>query len=369
VAPVGSGARALDPSKDPSYLKGRDLHARGRLAEAEAELRAALGRFPHAPPIERELARVLMGSRRYEEALALLDDAVQGDPSHTATLAALVDLLSRTTEVVSPVYVGEGNELRPAAPSERRRTADASVLLEKLNRDAPRPDLAIRLAIVEARLGHDERAIELLSSVSPVSTLGGLALYDLGLVHLRAGDAAKAARALIEAARLEPERAEPSFALGLARQELGDMGAALVAFSEAERRSPAFAPACFLHRGQIKEASGSLEEAASDYRRASQGAEPAIASRAETGLGHVLLRLGRSGDASAAFEAAASHGGGAEARFNLGVALALSGNASAARKQVEVLRTLDVALASRLDSFASSLDKGSAKSAREGERR
>jgi len=268
-------------------------------------------------------------------------------------------------EAIADAYSNDGTTLLPGPLHERLLTEDTRARLQAEHERAPDDDVAtIRLAVFESKRGRPGRAITLLGEVSAISSLRALALYDLGILHLRGGNASLAASALSDAAAIASDRAEPELALGLADQRLGEVHSAITAFESAEKLAQGtLAATCAIRAGKLHESSGELDEALAAFERASSlesapvgsaaqagvalGASP-NGARAAAGAGRVLLELGRTADAAPELEKSLAAKDDPDVRFLYGLALVLSGKAGDADAQVERLRGHEPALAARL---------------------
>ena len=142
-----------------------------------------------------------------------------------------------------------------------------------------------------------------------------LALNNLGLLRLDAGDAAGAVALLDRAVEAQPRSAESHTARGMARARLGDTDRALEDLDRAVELDPTY-PLARLNRGDVLLAAGRPHEAIEDFTRfldANPGYLPALRSRArarmaagehEQALSDLEEIVGRSPD----FEALADRG-------------------------------------------------------------
>jgi tetratricopeptide (TPR) repeat protein len=204
----------------------------------------------------------------------------------------------------------------------------------------------IHLAVFESKTGRPDHAVSLLeevldvgavhsSGVGAVSSLQGLAAYDLGLVHLRNNRPEKATGWLAEAAAISSDRPEPSYALALAYERLGKTRETIAAYDAAAAvATPSLAAVCALRSGKLHERQGELEEALASFRKPrrfeEQGPGPAQKDTLHAGpralhAGRVLLQLGRPAEAVQELDLALAWGEDPNTRFLHGVALALSG--------------------------------------------
>ncbi len=259
-------------------------------------------------------------------------------------------------------FSDDGHKLHAGPLHERSRLEEVRARLAEAHQRAPEDDaITIKLAVVESRTGHHDRAVTLLAEISAVSSFRALALYDLGLVHAKVGRLAEARDVLIEAAAVGSDRAEPAIALGGVHDRLGDTKAAAQAFELAEKRARGqVAVTCAMRAGALHERAGALDEALAAYLRA--GVAMAAAATAEPGVvpalqrandrgshveaGRVLLRLGRAAEAAAELEKALEASEDAELRFKLGLARFLAGKP--AEEDIARLEKSDPELAKKL---------------------
>lgn len=135
----------------------------------------------------------------------------------------------------------------------------------------------------------------------------------------------------------DPDQAAAWHLLGILHAQAGRFAEAAALLGEAVARAPG--PDVHRHRAMARQEAGDLEGAVADYREAAR-LNPALAD-ASLNAGILLERLGRSGDALAAYrnalDAGGNHAGGnhALAAKNLGRLLLAGGNAAEASAILE----------------------------------
>jgi arylsulfatase A-like enzyme/Flp pilus assembly protein TadD len=213
--------------RDPQFEEGRLALGRllsetGRAEEAKTLLREATSAGAKAALAEAEIA-----SGRYDEAGALLEEALELDPENVRVLALL-----------GPLYGRAG------------RLALAETTLEKaIALGGTSAEIRRNLAIVYQRQGKAKRALSELQRASEENPSDASAWFALGNAYLRASNAGRAAEALERALALRPEWPEATFNLALAYQRGGQSKKAADAYrrflatneggSDPERRAEA----------------------------------------------------------------------------------------------------------------------------------
>jgi tetratricopeptide (TPR) repeat protein len=185
--------------RNPQFEEGRLALGRlfsetGRAAEAKELLGEATGAGAKAALAEAEIA-----SGRYDEARALLEEAVQLEPENVRALALL-----------GPLY-GRAGELELA-----ETTLEKAVALGETS-----PEIRKNLALVYADQGRTEAALDVLRKATEESPADSSLWFSLGNAYLRARKAGMAAEAFEKALALRPEWPEATFNLALAYQSGG----------------------------------------------------------------------------------------------------------------------------------------------------
>lgn len=237
----------------------------GRLAEAEAALRAILARNPESPDALHLLGLAMFQSGRHAEAVALLDRSLERDASN-------------------PMFLKNAAAVHHALG-----------LAALARGDTPRAEASFRRALAAAPRDAN-------------------ALANLGVTVLRDGRLDEAQRAFEAALAIDPRNADAHNNLGLVHQRRGVTDAAIAAYRRAVDARPGFAEAMLNWGNALKDA-GDLEGAAERYARAVEHA-PQLA-QAWVNAGSIALLTARPGEARRAYERALSLGDSADARFGL----------------------------------------------------
>lgn len=318
------------------------LHQSGRLAEAEALYRQAIGIQPRQPDALHLLGMIACQTGRFAEAADLIGQAVAAKrdvPDYHANLAYALQALGRPAEAERaarnalrlrnpfPEAANTlGNALNAQGKAEEAATAYRAAL-------RARPDYAEaegNLGAVLRSLGRSAEAEPLLRhalAANPALTEAraalGLALLDLGRAEegeaaLRAAlarrpDHAVALLALAGSLQRRGEDAEPHYrrylalepadaeawnAFGLALQAADRIDPAALAFARAQRLAPTMAEA-MTNLGTIRRLQGRTAESA-DLQRRALDLRPGYAA-AHTNLALALQELGEEDGAEQEF--------------------------------------------------------------------
>lgn len=306
--------------------------AAGEAAAAEAEFRQLVVVAPRLAEARHGLARALAAQGERAEALRLLlelaagshgepaiayaEEAVAIAPEATAAQLALGRALmfgQRFTSALAPLAVASGAQDAPAS--------------------AP---LLYGLALWEC--GRLDQARRELERAVDRSHRGGVALHQLGRLHLWMGYPERALPLLLEAASAAPGAADLQLDLARALEQSGRLVEAIAAFRRAVQLAPELEAARYglgrllLRLGENEAGRAELAaferlRAASDVAVAEQGLE-----RARLDYGWSLIVAGRYAEAAAHFAAMAPD---AEALAGLAQAHAALGDHAAARAALE----------------------------------
>ena len=186
-------------ARDAKFEEGRLALARllsetGRPAEA-IELLGEAG----SASMKAALAEALLASDRYDEARALLEEALRLEPENTRALALL-----------GPVY-GRAGELPRAA-----KTLEKAIALGETS-----PEIRRNLALVYLQQGKLQRAVAALQEASADAPSDASIWFTLGNAYLRSKNGGRAADAFERALELRPDWPEATFNLALAYQSGG----------------------------------------------------------------------------------------------------------------------------------------------------
>jgi len=212
--------------RDPEFEEGRLALARllsetGRAGEA-IELLGETGSAGR----KAGLAEALLASQRFDEARALLEEAVRLEPDNTRALALL-----------GPVY-GRAGDLPMAA-----KTLERAVALGETS-----PEIRRNLALVYMQQGKLQKGVSELQKASEDSPSDAATWFTLGNAYLRSGKEDRAAKAFESALALRPDWPEATFNLALAYQNGGQPKKAAEAYrrflssagsADAEKRAEA----------------------------------------------------------------------------------------------------------------------------------
>ncbi|MGH9362421.1 MAG: WD40 repeat domain-containing protein, partial [Thermoanaerobaculia bacterium] len=209
-----------DRSDPESYARrGDEFLASGRLHDALADYGRALERKPRSPaPVLRRRADCLVRLRRWEEALADLDESLRLEPESVETLllrARCHDLLAREIEAIRDL-----EEIL-------RRSPDHAEAMDLL---------AWTLLVASPERRDPARAFSLARKAAAALPRSYGARRTLGVIFAKRGLHAEARVRLEEALLLPGGRDSPStrLFLALARAGQGDLEGARQAYTEAE---------------------------------------------------------------------------------------------------------------------------------------
>lgn len=209
---------ALVRAQELGVEQALGLARAGRVAEAEAALRARLERTPDEVAARLALGQVLDWEGRREEAAALLE--VAGAPVRALSFAARLRLeQGREGPLVvhrrgHALMLASRDAAREAAWQAERRALAAQDLARVLALEPDQPGAALALSELLAEQGHRAAALALLEAQRARRTSAPL-LTRLGWLRLEAGRGDEAAEAFTRALGLDP-RADEALA-GLAR--------------------------------------------------------------------------------------------------------------------------------------------------------
>ena len=313
----------------PSLEHAFALHRQGRLADAERAYRALAGDPRTRPPALGLLGALLLQTARSAEAVDVLRQAADAEPSNAAVHANLaLALLAQHDHAGALASAERALALVPAYPEALNSRGNA---LQALGR-------------VEDAVASYDAALELRGDYAEALWNRGRALEALS----RPGDAAAS---LERALALAPSHRDGWFRLGRLRQRLGDHGAAVACYDRVLAIAPDAASA-HVNRGNALLAQGDVAAALASYERALEhdpGFADALANR-----GNALRLLGRLDEALAACTAAIGlapdH---AEARVNRSATLIVLG------RPEDALADLDRALAVEPGLAAAHANRGS----------
>jgi len=248
-------------SAAPRLRLGHLLVERGRLDEAEKDLRALLQRSPDEPHALLGLGKVLLARGRLPEALALLERAARSPQTQRASSALLATIQQR---------LGNG----PAAEEASRRVA-------MLPADPPLSDPVLEAVLglqagMQARLTRADRlrksgqlaeALTLFEKTVATYPDAAIAWQLLGQARIDAKNYAAAEKALQRAVELAPDAAEAHFQLGSVYFLQEEMEKAIGSFRRSIALRPNHAPGHF-NLGIVLSRAGQQTEAIEAFREA-----------------------------------------------------------------------------------------------------
>lgn len=215
------------PASERLATKARGLLASvyrlaGKDAAAEREYRRLLADDAENEPVAVDLARLLVETKRLDEAAALLDPLLARDPRNGMALAARFELATARGD--------DEARLAAARAMADEKTGDAATLLAAGRLLGERKEYARAAACLEV-------AVDLMPRPDPV------VLGQLGVARLAAGDLARAEEAFRAGEALAPGDPRPVYYLGLVASRRGDAAAARREFERALALEPRFGPA------------------------------------------------------------------------------------------------------------------------------
>jgi tetratricopeptide (TPR) repeat protein len=145
----------IDPGSAEAYVAyGWLLQVVGRHEEVREKMEKAVQLDPVSSQIQGDFGRMLYRARKYDEAEKYLKRSIELDPNNHGSYERLGD-----------VYIEMG------------RFGDAIAMFEKRQSIQPKGDHALRLAVVYARMGNRQAALEAMGTTSSKSALYMARLY------------------------------------------------------------------------------------------------------------------------------------------------------------------------------------------------
>ena len=312
---------------------------------------------PVFPPAAYVPAFRLVREARYEEALALLRQAVEGDPLtsdrvlQTEEARQTAAALRRRDGAAAIASAQAAAAKAPASPEAHRLLAIAyraggrfdESLAElrtavRLNPRDERSHLAIADVLAEA--GNPADAREALGNAVQAIPGSGQAHWELGRLHQAFGDERNALRSFQTAASLVPHAGAGHVHAAIARlhQNQLDLDAAAAAYARRITRAPNDSGAHF-DLGEVYRAQEKLDEALAEYTVAAL--LDSTNANAYSKIGQVHAAAGRDEDAVRMLrKAVALDGGLLEPRYALSRALLRLGRTDEAREELKVFEQL-----------------------------
>lgn len=241
IAVLFGRALELRPDYTPAHIRlGDALWRRGEYAAAQAELELALAREPGAAIARRRLGQVLLALDEPRAAAEQLKRAIELEPGDLAAHRTLSRVLMRLGEADRAEEV-----LRRSRGLEPIHALDDPVHRQEVGRRGISSSRAFARGVAAAQAGVWADAVS-----------------DLRIVL-----------------DVRPHDASAHFWMGLARQGLQEIDVATWHMSRAVELQPTMAPA-WLRLGRLHVASGRLDDAVADYRRALELVPDDVVARA-----------------------------------------------------------------------------------------
>ena len=293
-------------------VRARDLFQRGRLADAETEMRRALAIDPGRGDWHHNLAVTLEALGKAAEALAAYERAVELLPQHVPSVLGAAQCqirLGRPEECIKlceraaaldkkaePAYA-----MRIAAFGMLRKPDDAeSVYYVAQQYLDEMPSCLVEMGNVLANRGQMARATWCYrEALAQNPSLKGVRTR-LGVALLRMGETERAHHALLQAMREQPGDSATLLALGGALELLGRVPEALEKYRRIVELEPAN-PLAHVRIGDIALKAARLDEARSEYTLVLSLGLRDIGVRMR--LVETLLRLGLRADAATQMDA------------------------------------------------------------------
>ena len=322
-----------------------------RLAADGARKDAAARRMTEEKQRREEAQRLFDQARfqRGKDALALLDRALEVDPTHLEALSLRVQLRRQAKDFAGAK--ADLDAILAVAPDDVKATLLRALLLDQVfgDQEAAMAEYDRLVGMkVQPEVGLTARgrakmlrgdlagAIEDFGEAIRANGAYGDAWANRGSALARLGRLREALRDLRHVAQIEPDNIVVYHYLGFVHHRTSDYAQAIVYFDQAIQRNPLYADA-HLGRGRALAEIGRLQEAEEACRKASE-LRPQDAGPLVT-LGFVQQEMGRLEEARATLERAIRMSPGSGAQNNLGLVYYEE------RKYEESLAELDRAMA------------------------
>lgn len=301
----------LDSSYLPALIRFGELELELQNLEASAHwYRRALTAAPRSPAANYGLAQIALRQERPEDAVALLEQVLELQPTANAVYymlgLAYRDLgeLDRAREqlAASGEILIKAHDPLADALAQRVRGASLYITRGNLALIAGNYDLAVQaygkavaatpeaplaiqgLANAYARSGRTEQAITLYEQVVETSPGDAVMRYNLGTLLSEAGRKQEAEAALHSALEISPELTDARFNLALMQEQRGDWAAALAQYEAIIEQAPEDLEAS-VHRGNALAHLGRASEARTELT--------SVLAR-DPQMGNARIALGRS---------------------------------------------------------------------------
>ncbi len=320
AAQAFSRARALEPEAfEWAYFLGVAQADMGRFEDAEEALRAAAALRPGDLPTSLRLADLLEKSGDEQQALGMLEDALQQAPDVAAAHYRLGRLYASRDRAKSSAHLEQALRLEPDYREAHYLLANAYTLAGRVE-DAQRQLDLFEQADPQPRRHY---ADPLLDALDALRASDARTLYERGLALQNAGDLQQALALYNAVLEVDPDHAQVHVSLIAVHGMLGDVRQAVLHFERATALNPDIAEAHY-NLGLVRHYARDFEAAAAAFSKALES-NP-LDAQAHGNLGVSLEQLGRGAEAEEHFRLALEHDPAAStANFHLGRRLAERG--------------------------------------------
>lgn len=258
------------------------LHRTGRLQDAEAIYQQVLAGDPNHDGALYSLADIARRASLFETAIELLDRAIEinpGDPNYHTLRGQSLRAIDRIDDSIAAYQ--QALQLKP----------DSAKVL-------------VSLGIALRKQGQVDQAIAVLRKAIKLRPDMGEAHITLGNVHFQSGQFPQAAEQFRLALRSLPDSAEAHNNLAKVQENLGEVESALDEYAKAVRCNPRY-PDAYRNLAALYKGAGDVRQAAEAYGKAIEIRANDI--DALLGRGECLLELGDMGNALACYEHVLAH--------------------------------------------------------------
>lgn len=313
-------ASAIDPdSFEWAYFLGAAQADLGRFAEAEEALRAAAALLPGDLPTSLRLADLLEKSGGEQQAIDMLEAALQRAPEVAAVHYRLGRLYASRDRAKSSAYLEQALRIEPDYREARYLLANAYTLAGRVEEARGHLDL-FEQADPRPRRHY---ADPLLDALDAVRASDARTLYEEGLALQKAGELGPALDLYNAVLEIDPDHAQAHVSLIAAHGMLGDERQAVLHFERATARNPDIAEAHY-NLGLMRHHARDFKAAVAAFSKALE-INP-MDAQAHGNMGVSLEQLGRGAEAEKHFRLALTHDpADSTANFHMGRRLAERG--------------------------------------------
>jgi tetratricopeptide (TPR) repeat protein len=260
-------------------MQGQQLHAAGRLAEAQALYRGILGEAPDHGEALHGLGLLLHQTGQHQEAIDLLGRSLVAHGPHPlihSNLGAVylaAGLLNEAAEQcraairLHPGLAVAHFNLGAALRRQDRFEEAESAFRESVRLDPRDVDAHCNLAVVLHKLGKNPEALARLEATARLAPTHAQVHHDLGAMLQDLGQGERAVWHLRQAIRLKPDLVEAHDNLGLAVRAQNSIDEAIACFREALRLDPRRVKSRN-NLGNALETQGKMDEAVVEFQEA-----------------------------------------------------------------------------------------------------